>query len=70
MKPITPDVTFAIWRNLKEFGYASLPQTYVAEQVQALIDGKNPTGIIAAFVRTMLGENGYLDDLPAEGETA
>jgi len=66
-KPITEDVSRAIWRNLKEFGYASLTPEFVAEQVQAIVEGKNPQNIIAQFARTMLVENGYLE---AEGETA
>lgn len=65
-KPITPNITRAIWLNLKEFGYTSLTPEFVAEQVQAIIDGKNPQGIIAKLARTMLIENGYLE---AGGET-
>ena len=62
IKPITPAVSKAIYINLREFGYTQITPEFVAEQVQAIVDGKNPQGIIAMFARGMLVENGYLEE--------
>ena len=51
-----------ITANLKEFGYANLKATDVEEQVQLLLDGKEPKGIIAMFAKNMLVENNLLAD--------
>ena len=51
-----------ITANLKEFGYADLKATNVEEQVQLLLDGKEPNDIIGMFAKNMLVENDLLAD--------
>ena len=60
MKPITDDTIRGIHHNLQEFGYGGLTVEYVKREVDKLIAGEQPAGIISMFANNMLRKNGYL----------
>ena len=59
MKAITDDTIHQIHHNLEEFGY-TVTYEYVKAQVELLVGGSSPSGIIGMFAQNMLEKNGYL----------
>ena len=60
MKEITTEAIHAIHRNLTDFGYTGLTLDFVKTQVDCVMNGEKPKGIIGMFCKDMLEKNGYL----------
>ena len=61
-REITDQHIKTILRNLTEFGYSSITEVEVREQVAILLRGEETSDIIGMFARDMLEEAGLLEN--------